>query len=253
MSDTSGLLRALSAGTDWVTLSQDVGVGPLVVWVDAEQYFGRVARPSLLSVVHGESTFIVKVIQQGTDYLHVLPTNLRFGWTGGEKDVVVTMNANNLNAMLSSSDTVIYSRISKVKIVDTVVSVDDTLVEYGIPRDPGSQDLFEVVLTISMPENKVYEYRTEVLTINGKTVNIIQDASENDFITVEPKTVTVPNTGLTGDIAIFSNTSYTYTIVECTSPCEDVSVEPTAIVLEKEGTAKAINVTASANVKWEVI
>lgn len=253
MTDTSSILRALSAGADWITLSQDIGIGPLTIWVDADPYYGRVARPTLVSVVSGDKTFIVKFVQQGADYLHVLPMNLRFDWHGGEKEVVVTMNANNLSAILSSSDTIIYSRISKVKIVDTIVSVDDTTVEYGIPRDPGAQDLFEVVLTISMPENTVYEYRSEVLTINGNTVNIIQDASGNDYIKANPDTVVVPNTGSTGEIEISSNTSYTYTIIECTTPCEDISVNPKTIILEKTGDPKTVNVTASSNVRWEVL
>lgn len=243
---------------DWVKLNAYSGVGPAVIDVRTPSWKGRQERESLIPVVKAgtDRTYIVSVIQKGVSLLSVVPNAVTFPPEGGERTITISTNAETLNAVLSSvGEQFPRSEISTMKIMDTVIDVNGTGLNYGVPGDPGADGLYQVVFTIVMPVNEDREPVREKFVINTETININQPATNIPYVDVDRELVVVgPNSG-SESIKVDSNVKYTIRIKECQGSIVTpiLTVTPSSVLLEPEGGEEYINIDVSRpDMAWNI-
>lgn len=243
---------------DWVQLNAYSGVGPTTIEVRMPSWKGRQERESMIPFVKAgtDRTIIVNVVQKGVSILGVVPNAVTFPPEGGSRTITVSTNAESINVVLSSvSEQFPKAEISTMKIMDTVIDVNGTGLDYGVPGDPGADGLYQVVFTLVMPENQGREPIREKFVINNETVNISQPATNVPYLDVDRELVLVGPESSSELINIDSNVKYKIRVKECqgSSMQNSITVTPVQVVLEKEGDPQHLSIqTSKPDMDWEI-
>lgn len=250
------LLRSLAS---WIQLDAYSGVGPATVEVRTPSWKGRQQRETMIPFVKAgtEKTIIVKAIQEGIDVISIIPTAVKFPAEGGERTITVSTNAETLNVVLSSAtEQFPKGEIVSMKIMDAVIDVNGTGLEYGVPGDPGADGVYQVVFTIKMPENTSKEIVREKFVINNETVNMTQEATNIPYIEVDKEFVSVGPGSSKEEINIISNVDkYFIRVKNCQNGGvpNTIKVTPKDVSLEPSGDPKTINIeTSRADMEWNI-
>lgn len=250
--------RSLRSLASWIQLSSYSGVGPATIDVRTPSWKGRQERETLVPFMRAGSdkTIIVSVVQEGINILSVIPSAVTFPPEGGTRTITLSTNAESLSAVISSvTEQFPRTEIVTMKIMDTVIDVNGTALNYGVPGDPGADGLYQVVFTISMPENTDKESVREKFVINTETINITQPATNIPYIEVDRETVVVAPSGSSVEVNISSNTKYTIRLKECKSgnAKRTLDVKPNSLTLNSDGDEQYFNVEASSeDIAWNV-
>lgn len=250
--------RSLRSLASWVQLSTYSGVGPATIDVRTPSWKGRQERESLVPFMKAgsEKTIIVSVVQEGVDILSVVPSAVTFPPEGGNRTITLSTNAESLSAVVSSVEEQFpRTEIVTMKIMDTVIDVNGTALNYGVPGDPGADGLYQVVFNISMPENKDRVPVKEKFVINTETININQPATNKPYIDVDKENITVGPEASSVEISISSNTKYTIRQKECVNGgiVRTLEVNPTDLTLEPAGDSKYFSIeTSRDDIEWDI-
>ena len=83
----------------------------------------------------------------------------------------------------------------------------------AIPDDPGATAKYNFVLTLTATENTTIAERTQqitVVTTGNKTATItLKQAAGDDYLTVTPTEITVPQDGTSVKLSVSTNTTFT--------------------------------------------
>lgn len=241
---------------EWLQLSTYSGVGPQALDARAPSWKGRQERETLVPFVKtgSEKTIVVRAVQEGKSILNVIPSSVVFPPEGGERTITVSTNAESLNVVLSSAtQTFPKGEILTMKIMDTVIDVNGTGLNYGVPGDPGADGLYQVVFTIKMPTNESRESVVEKFVINTETINITQPATNVPYIDVDKELVKVPNGDYTTEVNIQSNTKYTIRVRDCKNGgiVNEIKVNPSVVELNSDGDKEYFNIeTSRQDMSW---
>lgn len=250
--------RSLMSVASWVKLSSYSGVGPAAIDVRVPSWKGRQERETLVPFMKAgsEKTIIVSVIQEGINILSVVPSAVTFPSEGGTRTITLSTNAESLSAVISSVEEQFpRTEILTMKIMDTVIDVNGTALNYGVPGDPGADGLYQVVFTISMPENLDRVPVREKFVINTETININQPATNKPYIDVDKETIAVGPESSSNEVNISSNTKYTIRLKSCENGgiVRTLEVSPDNVTLDDSGEARYFNIEASRDdISWDI-
>ena len=240
----------------WLSVDKTSGTGRDSVVYSTESWTGREDRLTVRIVRSGKNAKTVTLRQLGVEINDVPTDMLEFPAAGGDKQVLVTTNAASLIALVTSDSSPVNGYIKAFATASGLdINVNDVSLSYGFPGDPGLAAAFEVSLIISMPDNTGREERTEYLTINGVLIKLYQAGTEADYIELDKEFEQISGDETSAELEISSNVDgYTIEIVECEETNESLSVSPTTVYLDSDGSGVSLNVNVEpSTLGWEII
>lgn len=239
----------------WLIPDVNEGVGRGEINFSVNPWKGREDRIAIRVVRSGKNMKASTFRQLGVKVDEISTKRIDFPINGGDIQVLITTNAAALKAEITSDKTV----VSKIKAFTTAsgldMNINNTSLNYAFPGDPGLQDVFQVSLIVSAPDNSDGEMVEEFITINGNLIpiripgKIIRYAEfDTDFVQVS------------GDDSVYSAKissnieKYFIEIIECECTEEaEIILDKEIINLDSNGSPQVLNVTTKPdNLSWRI-
>lgn len=242
---------------EWLSSDKEEGTGRGSVVFSAPSWTGREDRLAIRVVRSGKSMKAVSIKQLGVKIDEISVDRLEFPISGGDKQIILKTNSSSVDALITSEKEV----RGLIKAFTTAnglsINVNDKKLVYGFPGDPGLNGEFEVSLIISMGDNTQGYETEEILTINGKTIVLVQPGKEEKYLDIDTDFEEVDSDNTHTSVSIKSNIeSYTIEIVECDGgEGEDsyLDVDKTVLNFDSEGEKDSFNITTKPeDLSWEI-
>lgn len=240
---------------DWLSSDKTSGEGRGSVLFSAPSWKGREDRITIRVVRSGKNMKAVSIKQLGV-VINDIPTDvLEYPINGGDKQVFITTNASSLKALITS-DLAVKGYIKAFTTASGLtIDVNDKRLDYGFPGDPGLQDVFQVSIIVSMPENTDGNEVNENITINGVLIKLHQPGKRVPFIKLDKEFEQVDGNDTLAQLSISSNIDdYDIEIVECEQEdVQDITIDKSTVYLNAGGTAGVINITTTPKgLAWRI-
>lgn len=242
---------------EWLSSDKEEGTGRGSVVFSAPSWTGREDRLAIRVVRSGKSMKAVSIKQLGVKIDEISVDRLEFPISGGDKQIILKTNSSSVDALITSEKEV----RGLIKAFTTAnglsINVNDKKLVYGFPGDPGLNGEFEVSLIISMGDNTQGYETEEILTINGKTIVLVQPGKEEKYLDIDTDFEEADSDNTHTSVSIKSNIeSYTIEIVECDGgEGEDsyLDVDKTVLNFDSEGGKDSFNITTKPeDLSWEI-
>lgn len=242
---------------EWLSSDKEEGTGRGSVVFSAPSWTGREDRLAIRVVRSGKSMKAVSIKQLGVKIDEISVDRLEFPISGGDKQIILKTNSSSVDALITSEKEV----RGLIKAFTTAnglsINVNDKKLVYGFPGDPGLNGEFEVSLIISMGDNTQGYETEEILTINGKTIVLVQPGKEEKYLDIDTDFEEVDSDNTHTSVSIKSNIeSYTIEIVECDGGEGEESyldVDKTVLNFDSEGEKDSFNITTKPeDLSWEI-
>lgn len=240
---------------DWLSSDKTSGEGRGSVLFSAPSWKGREDRITIRVVRSGKNMKAVSIKQLGV-VINDIPTDtLEYPISGGDKQILITTNASSLNALITS-DLAVKGYIKAFTTASGLtIDVNDKKLDYGFPGDPGLQDVFQVSIIVSMPENTDGNEVNENITINGVLIKLHQPGKKVPYIKLNKEFEQVEGDETLAQLNISSNIEdYNIEIVECDQEdVQDIEVDKSAVYLGVNGSGDVINITTTPKgLAWRI-
>ena len=242
---------------EWLSSDKEEGTGRGSVVFSAPSWTGREDRLAIRVVRSGKSMKAVSIKQLGVKIDEVSVDRIEFPITGGDRQIMLKTNASSIDALITSEKEV----RGVIKAFTTAnglsVNVNDKKLGYGFPGDPGLKSEFEVSLIVSMGDNTQGYETEEILTINGKTIVLVQPGKEEKYLDIDTDFEEVDSDNTHTSVSIKSNIeSYSIEIIECDGE-EDVEsyidVDKSVLNFESKGGEDVFNITTKPeDLSWKI-
>ena len=242
---------------EWLSSDKEEGTGRGSVVFSAPSWTGREDRLAIRVVRSGKSMKAVSIKQLGVKIDEVSVDRIEFPITGGDRQIMLKTNASSIDALITSEKEV----RGVIKAFTTAnglsINVNDKKLGYGFPGDPGLKSEFEVSLIVSMGDNTQGYETEEILTINGKTIVLVQLGKEEKYLDIDTDFEEVDSDNTHTSVSIKSNIeSYSIEIIECDGE-EDVEsyidVDKSVLNFESKGGEDVFNITTKPeDLSWEI-
>ena len=242
---------------EWLSSDKEEGTGRGSVVFSAPSWTGREDRLAIRVVRSGKSMKAVSIKQLGVKIDEVSVDRIEFPITGGDRQIMLKTNASSIDALITSEKEV----RGVIKAFTTAnglsINVNDKKLGYGFPGDPGLKSEFEVSLIVSMGDNTQGYETEEILTINGKTIVLVQPGKEEKYLDIDTDFEEVDSDNTHTSVSIKSNIeSYSIEIIECDGE-EDVEsyidVDKSVLNFESKGGEDVFNITTKPeDLSWEI-
>lgn len=240
---------------DWLSSDKTSGEGRGSVLFSAPSWKGREDRITIRVVRSGKNMKAVSIKQLGV-VINDIPTDiLEYPISGGDKQILITTNAPSLKALITS-DLAVKGYIKAFTTASGLtIDVNDKKLDYGFPGDPGLQDVFQVSIIVSIPENTDGNEVNENITINGVLIKLYQPGEKASFIKLDKEFEQVEGHDTLAQLNISSNIEdYNIEIVECDQEeVQDVGVDKGAVYLGTNGSGEVVNITTTPRgLAWRI-
>lgn len=242
---------------EWLSSDKEEGTGRGSVVFSAPSWTGREDRLAIRVVRSGKSMKAVSIKQLGVKIDEISVDRLEFPISGGDKQIILKTNSSSVDALITSEKEV----RGVIKAFTTAnglsINVNDKKLGYGFPGDPGLNGEFEVSLIISMGDNTQGYETEEILTINGKTIVLVQPGKEEKYLDIDTDFEEVDSDNTHTSVSIKSNIeSYTIEIVECDGGEGEESyldVDKSVLSFDSNGGEDIFNITTKPeDLSWEI-
>lgn len=241
----------------WLDSDKKSGIGRDVLNFKTPSWKGREDRITIRIIKKGDtgSMKAITIKQLGTKITDISVDRLDFPLQGGDKQILVTTNSASLNALITSDDRVKGIIKAFTTATGLNIEVNDKKLDYGFPGDPGLEDVFQVSLIVSMPDNSDGNEVNENITINGVLIPIYQPGRVVPYIRLDKEFEQIEGDQTSARLSIESNIEdYIIEIVECESEeTKDIILDKSVINLDSDGNAQILNVkTIPSDLGWRI-
>lgn len=241
----------------WLSLDAYSGTGTTIVLAKAEGGFkGRIDRVTTRTVTkeRNGNQKMLTFIQHGGLILNVTPKIITFPKTGGSGTVIIETNAETLSAVITSVTNFPAAKIVSATVDGTNVRINNGTQSwlYAMPGDPGRDRTYQIVLEVQMPKNEELRVKNEILTFNGETVQLIQEAA-GQYLYLDRNSDIVDGEAGELTLNVFSNVeNYKIEIIDCEEYDASLEFQPREIYFDYKGGIERGRVYASAGLVWRI-